>query len=103
MKPKRIILIRHGESESNADKNQRAMVPDYAVNLTSKGQKQARQAGKEIREMIGAETLFVYCRHLSDSANLSMYRRKRPSQCVRAFEDRDCASKTGASATPGRG
>lgn len=88
MKPKRIILIRHGESESNADRNQRATVPDYAVNLTHRGQEQARQAGQQIRAIIGAETLYVY---------MSPYYRTRQTwQCieesvrpnvVRALED----------------
>ncbi len=88
MKPKRIILIRHGESGSNADKNQRATVPDHAVNLTPKGEKQARQAGEEIKKLIGAESLYVY---------LSPYYRTRQTyQCieesvgpniVRAIED----------------
>jgi broad specificity phosphatase PhoE len=45
MKPKRIILIRHGESESNVDKDVMATKPDFAVNLTLWGRKQALQAG----------------------------------------------------------
>jgi broad specificity phosphatase PhoE len=60
MKPKHIILIRHGESEGNADKNLLEVKPDYALNLTTKGIEQAKQAGKEIKEIIGQETLQVY-------------------------------------------
>jgi broad specificity phosphatase PhoE len=41
MKPKRIILVRHGESESNVDKDILKQKPDFAVNLTLKG----REAG----------------------------------------------------------
>jgi broad specificity phosphatase PhoE len=60
MKPKRILLIRHGESQGNADKNQYMSVPDYALNLTPRGIEQARQAGKEIQDMLGIESLYVY-------------------------------------------
>lgn len=45
MKPRRIILIRHGESESNADKEVRRQKPDHAINLTQKGREQAIEAG----------------------------------------------------------
>ena len=60
MRPNRIILIRHGESEGNVDKNQYQFTPDYALNLTLKGIEQARQAGLEIREIIGSETIHAY-------------------------------------------
>lgn len=60
MKPNRIILIRHGESEGNFDKDKYRTVPDYALNLTQKGIEQAKQAGHEIREIIGIESLYVY-------------------------------------------
>jgi broad specificity phosphatase PhoE len=60
MRPNRIILIRHGESEGNVDKNQYQFTPDYALNLTPKGIEQARQAGMEIREIVGSETINAY-------------------------------------------
>jgi broad specificity phosphatase PhoE len=60
MKPKRIILIRHGESEGNVDKSLFEFKPDYALNLTDEGIEQAKQAGKEINAVIGQETLQVY-------------------------------------------
>ena len=46
MKPKRIILIRHGESEANVNPHLFASVPDYAIELTEKGREQALNAGK---------------------------------------------------------
>lgn len=49
MKPKRIILIRHGESESNVDKDILKQKPDFAVNLTLKGREQALEAGTVVR------------------------------------------------------
>jgi broad specificity phosphatase PhoE len=45
MKPIRIFIIRHGESEGNVDKNIYLKKPDYALNLTSTGIEQARGAG----------------------------------------------------------
>jgi broad specificity phosphatase PhoE len=60
MRPKRIILIRHGKSQGNADEKLRETIPDYALNLTSEGIEQARQAGREIRKIIGEETVQAY-------------------------------------------
>ena len=60
MKPNRIILVRHGESEGNLDKSQYATTPDYSLKLTTKGIHQAQQAGMEIKKIIGNETVYVY-------------------------------------------
>ena len=60
MKPNRIILIRHGESEGNVDKNKYMTIPDYALNLTPNGIEQAQKAGGEIKAIIGTESLYVY-------------------------------------------
>jgi broad specificity phosphatase PhoE len=88
MRPNRIILIRHGESEGNIDKSQYLTFPDYALNLTPKGIEQAREAGKTLKDLIGNEGLYVY---------LSPYFRTRQTfQClnesvsaniVKCFED----------------
>lgn len=60
MKPNRILLIRHGESQGNIDVNQYQTVPDYALDLTPRGIEQSKQAGYKIKEIIGAESLHVY-------------------------------------------
>ncbi|MDQ3004530.1 MAG: histidine phosphatase family protein [Chloroflexota bacterium] len=60
MRPNRIILVRHGESEGNADKSHYRTIPDYALMLTPNGVAQARQAGREIKEIIGSENIHVY-------------------------------------------
>lgn len=60
MKPKRIILVRHGESEGNADEAIYGNKPDYALLLTPTGHEQARQAGVEIKKIIGDDSLMVY-------------------------------------------
>jgi broad specificity phosphatase PhoE len=60
MRPNRILLIRHGESQGNVDRNQYKSVPDYALNLTARGIEQARQAAKELRGILGNASLYVY-------------------------------------------
>ena len=88
MKPKLIILIRHGQSEGNADKSLLETKPDYKLNLTDEGIEQAKQAGQEVKKIIGEESLQVY---------VSPYYRTRQTyqhiqECIRenivkAFED----------------
>ena len=60
MKPKHIILIRHGESEANIDRYLFGKVPDYTIELTAKGQQQAREAGKALKTLVGNESLYFY-------------------------------------------
>lgn len=60
MRPKRIILVRHGESQGNADKKIYLNIPDYALELTERGIFQANEAGKKLKELIGNESVFFY-------------------------------------------
>ncbi len=48
MKPNRIILIRHGESEGNINRSIYAERPDYSLELSEKGKEQAREAGRHL-------------------------------------------------------
>jgi len=85
MKPNRIILIRHGESEGNIDKGHYLTIPDYALNLTPRGIEQARQAGTELKGIIGDENLCVYLspyyrtrqtyQHLKESVTTNIVKR----------------------------
>lgn len=60
-RPKRIILVRHGESQGNHDTTIYATVPDHAIGLTEKGQEQARKCGCELKSIIGDDgTLLCY-------------------------------------------
>ncbi|CAN4092555.1 unnamed protein product [Withania somnifera] len=58
--PKRIILVRHGESEGNSDKKFYTTVPDHKVQLTEKGKEQARKAGELIRRVVGNNKVYFY-------------------------------------------
>jgi broad specificity phosphatase PhoE len=60
MKPKRIFLIRHGESEGNVDRTIYARKPDYALELTKNGINQASEAGANLKKLIGEEKVFFY-------------------------------------------
>lgn len=51
-RPRRIILVRHGESEGNVDESAYSRVADPKIELTEKGKVEAKECGKRIREMI---------------------------------------------------
>ncbi|XP_043722677.1 phosphoglycerate mutase-like protein AT74 [Telopea speciosissima] len=50
--PKRIILVRHGESEGNLDGTAYTTTPDNQIPLTPHGIEQARLAGERIRRVV---------------------------------------------------
>ncbi|KAJ8768527.1 hypothetical protein K2173_022627 [Erythroxylum novogranatense] len=51
-RPRRIILVRHGESQGNVDESVYTTVADPKIALTEKGKSQAVECGKRIRMMI---------------------------------------------------
>lgn len=60
-RPKRIVLLRHAESEGNVDETMYMRKPDHRIELTEKGKQQARAAGEELKKLLGPnETLYVY-------------------------------------------
>ena len=59
-RPRRIILVRHGESQGNVDDAIYETVPDHALTLTPKGLEQATEAGRRLREYFGSEPVTVY-------------------------------------------
>lgn len=77
MKPKRIILLRHAESEGNVNKEIYKTKPDYALNLTPNGLLQAATSGKAIRDLIGNETVSAYVS--------PFYRTRQTFQMVKPF------------------
>ncbi|KAH6806370.1 hypothetical protein C2S51_031201 [Perilla frutescens var. frutescens] len=50
--PRRIILVRHGESEVNEDEAVLEYVPNYKIKLIKKGIHNARTTGRKIREIV---------------------------------------------------
>ncbi|KAL4347790.1 hypothetical protein GQ457_17G022250 [Hibiscus cannabinus] len=62
-RPRRIILVRHGQSEGNVDESVYTRVADPKIDLTEKGKAEAEECGWRIREMIegdGADDWKVY-------------------------------------------
>ena len=57
---RRIILVRHGESEANVDPTVYASVPDWQIALTEQGVAQAREAGGKIAGLIDDEPFGVF-------------------------------------------
>ncbi len=60
MKPKRIILVRHGQSQGNADREVYKKTPSYALKLTEKGREQAIEAGNNIKTIINNGPMAIY-------------------------------------------
>ena len=58
--PERIILIRHGQSDSNLDENTLCEVPDHEIGLTKLGAKQAFSAGRRLKSIVKNEPLYMY-------------------------------------------
>ncbi|MCL7494718.1 MULTISPECIES: histidine phosphatase family protein [Streptomyces] len=59
-RPRRIVLIRHGESVGNVDDTVYEREPDHALALTRTGLWQANEAGGPVREMFGDERISAY-------------------------------------------
>ncbi|KAK7525737.1 phosphoglycerate mutase family protein [Phyllosticta citriasiana] len=54
-KPRMIILIRHGQSEGNKNRDIHQFVPDHRVKLTPEGWQQAEDAGRRLRSLLKPE------------------------------------------------
>ncbi|KAL1211692.1 Phosphoglycerate mutase-like protein AT74 [Cardamine amara subsp. amara] len=52
--PKRIILVRHGESEGNLDTAAYTTTPDHKIQLTDSGLQQAQEAGARLHSLISS-------------------------------------------------
>lgn len=73
-RPRRIVLVRHGESTGNVDDTVYEREPDHALALTDRGRQQAEETGKRLRDVLGRERVSVY---------VSPYRRTH--ETLRAF------------------
>jgi broad specificity phosphatase PhoE len=59
-RPRRIVLVRHGESTGNVDASVYEREPDHALALTERGRRQAEEAGGTLRALFGRERVSVY-------------------------------------------
>ncbi len=60
MKPDRIFIVRHGQSQGNLDQRTHETVPDYKIPLTPEGATQAQAAGREIASRINGQSIACY-------------------------------------------
>ena len=70
MKPKNIIIVRHGQSEGNANPEIRKLKPDYALNLTPLGEAQAKLAGEKLKDEFGEEKFSKFVEEFGDKYDL---------------------------------
>ena len=59
-RPKRIILIRHGNSIANNNYDILQHTPDNKIVLSEKGVQQALEAGKKLKQLVGDESVQFY-------------------------------------------
>ncbi|CAF4454864.1 unnamed protein product [Rotaria sp. Silwood2] len=64
LRPNRIILVRHGESQGNINESVYSRTPDAHISLTQLGKDQAIEAGKRLKEEVinggPNESIYVY-------------------------------------------
>ncbi|CDR47631.1 CYFA0S35e00364g1_1 [Cyberlindnera fabianii] len=52
VRPRLIILVRHGESEGNCDKSVNQYIPNQKICLTQRGHRQAKEAGDKLKSLL---------------------------------------------------
>ncbi|SRR6266542_6927308 len=60
MRPRLIILVRHGQSEANVDISIHRSVPDHKIKLTKLGVEQAIDAGNRLNELLNPEDVVQF-------------------------------------------
>lgn len=58
--PKRLLLIRHGESVANVERSTYATTPDWKIELTERGKQQAADCGRRLQRLVRNDKLFIY-------------------------------------------
>ncbi|KAL3781140.1 hypothetical protein ACHAW5_002406 [Stephanodiscus triporus] len=74
-RPRRIILLRHGQSMGNVDESAYVNTADWRIPLTDLGRKQAHEAGKNLRELIcekDASVVFYHSPYLRAKQTLDV-------------------------------
>lgn len=58
--PKRLMLVRHGESMANVDRSTYHHTPDWRIPLTDLGKEQAADCGRRLQRLVRDDRLFIY-------------------------------------------
>ncbi len=75
-----LYLVRHGESQANADEEIYKSIPDHRIALTDKGQTQAAFAGKELNYTLQGSTRIVHSPWLSAKRSACHMKEQRINQ-----------------------
>jgi broad specificity phosphatase PhoE len=59
-RPQRLILVRHGQSVGNTNRDAYSQTPDSQISLTERGFAQGAACGLQIRELVGNESIRFY-------------------------------------------
>ena len=87
MLPKRIILMRHSESEGNVDPVKYRIKPDHDIELTEKGIQQAINIGKDLHNIIPIdESVKVYCSPFTRTRQTLNGILQNSQQCITSVE-----------------
>jgi broad specificity phosphatase PhoE len=60
MKPKHIIIVRHGQSEANVNKELYENTPDHMMQITEKGREQAAKCGQQLKSLLDGKRITVW-------------------------------------------
>jgi len=60
MKPDKIIIVRHGQSEANVDKGLYENTPDHLINLTETGERQCLEVGRKLNSYFSKKNVTVW-------------------------------------------
>jgi len=97
--PKRIILIRHGESLGNIDDTAYASIPDWKIPMTRRGERQALFAAKQLADLLDGEALYAYCspykRAVQTWEIIQNHLENENSNSQKASDSRDCNHESG--------
>ena len=88
MKPKRIILVRHGESEANLDAARHECVPNHRICLSAAGRAQAEAVGRELAGITAGESVqFFVSPYERTRETYRLMRPAFPQRHVQMYED----------------
>jgi broad specificity phosphatase PhoE len=82
--PRRLVLVRHGESQANVDRSTYSRVPDWKIELTEKGQAQASECGARLRSQIlrDVPTYFYVSPYVRARQTLNQILRSFPAEQI---------------------
>lgn len=71
--PRRVVLVRHGESMGNVDESAYVRTADWRIPLSARGQAQASEAGRALAELLEGQVVAAY---------VSPYRRTKQTWAI---------------------